>query len=73
MEKKMVWLFDGMDNKWYLYQDVEEEALAEVGVEDAELEGEKSYYWIEIETSCGFGDYDTLDEAKAAAEAYFNK
>lgn len=73
MEKRMYWNCDFMNGKWYLFREDEDEAIAEVGQEDAELEGDKSYYWIECESSCGYGDYDTLAEAKSAAEAYFVK
>jgi hypothetical protein len=68
----MNWIFDFMDLKWYLFRDDEDEAIAEVGQEDAELEGDKSYYWIECDSCCGYGDYPTMNEAKAEAEAYFN-
>jgi hypothetical protein len=71
MEKKMVWHYNAMDGKWYLFGEDEDEPIAEVGVEDAELEGEKSYYWIDLECSSGYGDYDTVDEAKSVAEGYF--
>ena len=68
----MNWIFDFMDLKWYLFRDDEDEAIAEVAQEDAELEGDKSYYWIEYDINCGYGDNPTMNEAKAAAEAYFN-
>ena len=71
------WSYNTMDNKWYLWaydKDEEDDVLiAEVGVEDGELEGEKSYYWIDCEDNCGYGDFYTVEEAKADAEKYFSK
>lgn len=66
------WVFNPMNMKWYLFCNDEDESIAEVGQEDAELEGDKSYYWIKCDSNCGYGDYLTMNEAKAAAEAYFN-
>ena len=72
-EPDLYWVPNHAEHKWYLFHKDVEEAIAEAGVEDGELEGEKSYYWIEIESSCGYGDFDTLEEAKADAEKHADK
>lgn len=69
----MYWFYNWNDFTWYLFVEDEEESTAYIGVEDGELESEKSYYWIYEEENFGFGDYYTFDEAKEAVEAYLKE
>lgn len=68
---KYEWLCDMSKNVpvWYMFRQGEEDAIAEVGMSEDDADG---YYWVELENETGYYGYDTLDEAKAAVEAYFN-
>lgn len=70
MEEPDLYWEQESDNRWVLFshdEDGDETEIAEVGFEDG------SYYWVEIDSDCGYEGFDTLDEAKADAEKYFSK
>lgn len=64
------WAYEADNQKWILWSHTEDDEvqIAEVGQDE-----DGTYYWIEIESTCGYCDFATAEKAMADADNYFDK
>lgn len=64
------WAYEADNQKWILWSHTEDDEvqIAEVGQDE-----DGTYYWIEIESTCGYCDFATAEKAMADADHYFDK